>query len=492
MWVFRSPLIAVNETTILFRQPSNYNNRKANRPQKVTMPAIRIQTDLPGPKSKAWLDRRAAAIPRGVYAGTPLFIRSASGATFEDLDGNRFIDFCGGIGCLNVGHRNPRVLDAVRRQLDAFLHLCFQVTGYESYVELAERLNQLTPGSFPKKTFFVNSGAEAVENAVKIARSHTGRAAVIVFEDAFHGRTMLGLSMTSKTHPYKAGFGPFLSDVYRIPYGVPSRERLSPAPDAAAYERMLEDVFRQVVAAESVAAVVIEPVLGEGGFVVPPAGFLEALAATCKKHGIVFVADEVQTGFGRTGTLFASEQFAIEPDLILTAKSLGGGLPIAAITGRAEIMDAPGPGGLGGTFGGNPAACAAALAVIEEFADGHLLRRANELGKQFRERALAWQHDYEFIADVRGLGAMQAIEFSHPAKPNGESGEPFAAAAKKVIQHSLKHGVLLLGAGTHDNVIRILMPLVISDEEFNEAMGVIEDGIAYAAAEVGALTASAK
>ncbi len=373
------------------------------------MPSIRIQTELPGPKSKAWLDRRAAAIPRGVYAGTPIFIRSAEGATFEDLDGNRFIDFCGGIGCINVGHRNPRVVAAIRRQLDAFLHMCFQVTGYESYVELAEQLNQLTPGNFPKKTFFVNSGAEAVENAVKIARSHTGRSAVICFEDGFHGRTMMGLSLTSKTHPYKSGFGPFMSDVYRIPYGVPARERLSngchpersreaaeskdlrfrPGSSTSYYETMLEDIFARVVAAEQVAAVIIEPVLGEGGFVVPPAGFLEVLDATCKKHGIVFVADEVQTGFGRTGTLFASEQFAIEPDLILTAKSLGGGLPIAAITGRAEIMDAPGPGGLGGTFGGNPASCAAALAVIEEFADGHLLRRANELGAQFRRRALS-------------------------------------------------------------------------------------------------------
>ncbi len=440
------------------------------------MAAIRIQTELPGPKSKAWLDRRAAAIPRGVYAGTPIFIRSAEGATFEDLDGNRFIDLCGGIGCINVGHRNPRVVAAIRRQLDAFLHMCFQVTGYESYVELAEKLNQLTPGNFPKKTFFVNSGAEAVENAVKIARSHTGRSAVICFEDAFHGRTMMGLSLTSKTHPYKAGFGPFLSDVYRIPYGVPARERSTAVPDAPYLERMLEDIFARVVAAEQVAAVIIEPVLGEGGFVVPPAGFLEVLDATCKKHGIVFVADEVQTGFGRTGTLFASEQFAIEPDLILTAKSLGGGLPLAAITGRAEIMDAPGPGGLGGTFGGNPASCAAALAVIEEFADGHLLRRANELGAQFRQRALAWQKEYDFIADVRGLGAMQAIEFSQPGNPS----EPNAPAAKKVIQHSLKHGVLLLGAGTHDNVIRILMPLVISDDEFGEAMDVIGDGLAYA------------
>ncbi|AXC13051.1 Gamma-aminobutyrate:alpha-ketoglutarate aminotransferase [Acidisarcina polymorpha] len=454
------------------------------------MPAIRIQTELPGPKSKAWLDRRAAAIPRGVYAGTPIFIHSAEGATFEDLDGNRFIDLCGGIGCINVGHRNPRVIGAIRRQLDSFLHMCFQVTGYESYVELAEKLNELTPGNFPKKTFFVNSGAEAVENAVKIARSHTGRSAVICFEDGFHGRTLMGLGLTSKTHPYKAGFGPFPSEIYRIPFGIPSRNRLSgkAVPTAADYEVMLEDVFRQVVAAEQVAAMVIEPVLGEGGFVVPPSGFLEVLDATCKKYGIVFVADEVQTGFGRTGTLFASEQFAIEPDLILTAKSLSGGLPLAAITGRAEIMDAPGPGGLGGTFGGNPVSCAAALSVIEEFADGYLLRRAKELGTDFRQRALAWQKEYEFIGDVRGLGAMQAIEFNHSSVDH----EPYPAAAKKVIQYALKHGVLLLGAGTHDNVIRILMPLMISDEEFAEAMNVMEEGIAHAAKQVGKPSALAE
>jgi 4-aminobutyrate aminotransferase/(S)-3-amino-2-methylpropionate transaminase len=456
------------------------------------MPAIRINSELPGPKSKTWLDRRAAAIPRGVYAGTPIFIRSAEGATFEDLDGNRFIDLCGGIGCINVGHRNPGVIAAVRQQLDAFLHMCFQVTGYESYVELAEKLNQLTPGSFPKKTFFVNSGAEAVDNAIKIARSHTGRSAVLCVEDAFHGRTMMGLTLTSKTHPYKAGFGPFMSDVYRIPLGVPSRERigLKATPSAADYERRLEDVFRQVVAAEQVAAVIVEPVLGEGGFVVPPDGFLGTLAAVSKRHGIVFIADEVQTGFGRTGTLFASEQFGLEPDLVLTAKSLGGGLPLAGITGRAEIMDAPGPGGLGGTFGGNPAACAAALAVIKEFENGDLLRRARELGAQFRERALAWQKEYEFIGDVRGLGAMQAIEFTHPCTDPSQAHEPFAAAAKKVIQYALKHGVLLLGAGTHDNVIRILMPLVISDEEFGEAMAVIADGLAYAAEELGLVAGS--
>src|SRR5271154_541899 len=437
------------------------------------MANIRLKTEIPGPNSRALTARRLQAIPRGVYASTPLFVRHAEGAMLEDVDGNRFIDLGGGIGCVNVGHRNSRVVSAVRAQLDAFLHLCFQVTGYESYVAVAEKLNQLTPGSFAKKTFLVNSGAEAVENAVKIARAFTGRPAVLSVEDGFHGRTMLGLSLTSKTRPYKEGFGPFLPDVYRIPYGVPANARLSSrgSMTAAQVNDLLDQTFRRVVAAESVAAIVVEPVLGEGGFVVPPAGFLPALAKICRKRGIVFIADEVQTGFGRTGELFASTYFDIEPDLILTAKSLGGGMPLAAITGRAEIMDAPGPGGLGGTFGGNPASCAAALAVLEEFADGQLLARARSLGQNFQRRAAAWQRQHAFIGDVRGVGAMQAMEFVDAA------GAPCAAAAKKLAQYCLRNGVLILNAGTYDNIIRLLMPLTISDDEFSEALQVIEGGL---------------
>ncbi len=449
------------------------------------MSNIRLKTEIPGPNSRALMARRLQALPRGVYASTPLFVRHAEGAILEDVDGNRFIDLGGGIGCANVGHRNPRVLSALRTQLDAFLHLCFQVTGYESYVALAEKLNQLTPGSFAKKTFFVNSGAEAVENAVKIARAFTGRSAVLCVEDGFHGRTMAGLSLTSKTHPYKEGFGPFLPDVYRIPYGVPASARLShrgPMTKGQVNE-LLDQTFRRVVAAESVAAIVIEPVLGEGGFVVPPAGFLPALVEICRERGIVFVADEVQTGFGRTGELFASKHFGIEPDLILTAKSLGGGLPLGAITGRAEIMDAPGPGGLGGTFGGNPASCAAALAVLEEFADGKLLARARSLGEQFQQAATAWQRQHAFIADVRGVGAMQAIEFVD------SSGAPCAKAVKKLVQHCLHHGVLVLNAGTYDNIVRVLMPLNITDEEFNQALEVIEGGLSAVAVELGELAA---
>jgi 4-aminobutyrate aminotransferase / (S)-3-amino-2-methylpropionate transaminase / 5-aminovalerate transaminase len=444
------------------------------------MSTIKLKTEIPGPKSRALTERRAQAVPRGVYASAPLFIRHAENATLEDVDGNRIIDLAGGIGTNNVGNRNLRVLQALRTQLDAFLHLCFSVTGYEGYVELAERLNALTPGKFAKKTLLVNSGAEAVENAVKIARAHTGRPAVLCVEDAFHGRTMLGLTLTSKTQPYKQNFGPFLSDVYRIPFGVPADLRLrSRAPmSQEQVEELLDGVFRRVVSAESIAAVVVEPILGEGGFVVPPAGFLPALADICHRHGIVFIADEVQTGFGRTGELFGCTHFGIEPDLILTAKSLGGGMPLAAITGRAEIMDAAGPGGLGGTFGGNPASCAAALAVIEEFADGTLLARARSLGERFQQRAFSWQRQHAYIRDVRGVGAMQAIEFVQA------DGAPYAAAAKKLAQHCLRNGVLILTAGTYDNVIRLLMPLTISDEEFSEALDVIEGGLNAVATEL--------
>ena len=440
-----------------------------------------MKTEIPGPNSRALTARRSQAIPRGVYASTPLFIRHAEGAVLEDVDGNRFIDLGGGIGCANVGHRNARVISAVRAQLDAFLHLCFQVTGYESYVALAEKLNEITPGKFAKKTFLVNSGAEAVENAVKIARAFTGRTAVLSVEDGFHGRTMLGLSLTSKTHPYKEGFGPFLPEVYRIPYGVPANTRLSSRGPMTRSEvaELLDQTFRRVVAAESVAAIVVEPVLGEGGFVVPPEGFLPALAEICREHGIIFIADEIQTGFGRTGELFACTHFGVEPDLILCAKSLGGGMPIAAVTGRAEIMDAPGPGGLGGTFNGNPVSCAAALAVIEEFADGQLLARARMLGEQFQRKASAWQRQHAFIADVRGVGAMQAMEFVD------------AKGANRLAAHCLKNGVLVLTAGTYGNVVRLLMPLTITDEEYHQALQVLEDGLHVVAAELGELAAAA-
>src|ERR1700722_10399994 len=449
------------------------------------MSNIRLKTEIPGPNSRALMTRRLQAVPRGVYASTPLYVRHAEGAILEDVDGNRFIDLGGGIGCLNVGHRNPRVLSALRTQLDAFLHLCFQVTGYEGYVHVAEKLNQVTPGKFAKKTFFVNSGAEAVENAVKIARAFTGRPAVISVEDGFHGRTMLGLSLTSKTHPYKEGFGPFLPDVYRIPFGVPANARLSykEPMTAAQVAEQLDQTFRRVGAAESVAAIVVEPVLGEGGFVVPPAGFLPALAQICRDRGIVFIADEVQTCFGRTGELFACTHFGIEPDLIITAKSLGGGLPLAAITGRAEIMDAPGPGGLGGTFAGNPLSCAAALAVLDLFEKENLLVRANELGARFQRRAREWQTRWSIIGDIRGLGGMQAIELVQ----SQETKIPATDETKQITQYCYEHGLITITAGSYSNVIRILVPLVATDAQIDEGLDVLEAALATVADKKGAV-----
>ena len=441
------------------------------------MATIQLRTAVPGPKSKALADRRLQAVPRGLAHATPVYVAKAEDAVLEDVDGNRYIDFAGGIGCNNVGHRRPSVLSAIRDQLDRFLHTCVQVTPYESYVRLAERMNELTPGKFPKKTLFVNSGAEAIENAVKIARAHTGRSGIIAFEDAFHGRTMMTLALTSKTHPYKAGFAPFPGDVYRIPYAYCYRCSYSlkyPSCDLFC-ARHLEDTFKRVVASEDVAAVIAEPVLGEGGFVAPPPDYFRVLMDICHKHGVLFIADEVQTGFGRTGALFASEHYGIEPDIFVTAKSLGGGLPLAAITGRAEIMDAPQPGGLGGTFGGNPLSCAAALAVLDAFEseNENLSARANELGNRFRRRALGWQRRWSMIGDVRGLGAMQAMELVQSA----ETRLPAPDETKQIVQYCYEHGLIILSAGSYSNVIRALMPLVITDSQMDEALAVLESAL---------------
>ena len=441
------------------------------------MATIQLRTSIPGPKSTTLADRRLRAVPRGLAHATPVYVAKAEDAVLEDVDGNRYIDFAGGIGCNNVGHRRPSVLSAIREQLDRFLHTCVQVTPYESYVRLAERMNELTPGKFPKKTLFVNSGAEAIENAVKIARAHTGRSGIIAFEDAFHGRTMMTLALTSKTHPYKAGFAPFPGDVYRIPYAYCYRCSYSltyPSCDLFC-ARHLEDTFKRVVASEDVAAVIAEPVLGEGGFVAPPPDYFQVLIDICHKHGVLFIADEVQTGFGRTGALFASEHYGIEPDIFVTAKSLGGGLPLAAITGRAEIMDAPQPGGLGGTFGGNPLSCAAALAVLDAFENENenLSARANELGNRFQRRALDWQRRWPVIGDVRGLGAMQAMELVQSA----DTRLPAADETKQIVQDCYEHGLIILSAGSYSNVIRALMPLVITDAQMDEALVVLESAL---------------
>lgn len=436
------------------------------------MKTIQLRTAIPGPKSKALAERRTVAVPRGVSHGTPVYVAKAQDAWLEDVDGNRYIDFAGGIGCINVGHRRETVLSAIRDQLDRFLHTCIQVTPYEDYVRLAERMNEVTPGKFPKKTLFVNTGAEAVENAVKIARAYTRRSGIIAFEDAFHGRTMMTLALTSKTHPYKAGFAPFPGEVYRIPYAYCYRCSYSlKYPSCNVFcAQHLEDTFKRMVAAEDVAAVIAEPVLGEGGFVVPPPEFFRILIEISHRHGILFIADEVQSGFGRTGKLFASEHYGIEPDIIVTAKSMGGGLPLAAITGRADIMDAPAPGGLGGTFAGNPLSCAAALAVLDLFEKENLLARANELGDQFQKRAQEWQMRWSIVGDVRGLGGMQAIELVK----SREQREPASEATKRISQYCYEHGLITVTAGSYSNVVRVLVPLVVTDEQFDEGLNVLE------------------
>lgn len=440
------------------------------------MRTIQLKTSVPGPKSKALMQRRDSAIPRGLSHATPVYVARAQDAWLEDVDGNRFIDFAGGIGCLNTGQRNDTVLNAIESQLQNFLHTCGQVTPYESYIRVAERLNQITPGKFPKKTLLVNTGAEAVENAVKIARAYTKRAGIVAFEDAFHGRTMMTLALTSKTHPYKAGFAPFPSDVYRIPFGYCYRCSYSLTyPSCDVYcARHLEDTFKRVVASEDVAAVIAEPVLGEGGFIAPPPEFFRILIDICRKHGVLFIADEVQSGFGRTGKMFASEHYDIEPDIIVTAKSLGGGLPLAAITGRTEIMDAPGAGGLGGTFAGNPLSCAAANAVIDVLERGDLLDRANAIGKRFECRAQKWQSQFDLIGDVRGLGAMRAIELVK----SRETREPASEKTKEVSQYCYEHGLITITAGSYGNVIRLLVPLVVSDAQMEEGLDVLESALA--------------
>jgi 4-aminobutyrate aminotransferase / (S)-3-amino-2-methylpropionate transaminase / 5-aminovalerate transaminase len=423
--------------------------------------------------------RRNAAVAQAVYHSTPVFVSKADGAVIEDVDGNRFIDFAGGIGCLNSGHRAPAVIDAIRRQLDRFLHTSVNVLPYESYVTLAERLNALTPGRFAKKTILFNTGAEAVENAIKIARFYTKRPAVLCFEDAFHGRTYMAMAATSKTHPYKAGFEPFPGDVYRIPYAYCFRCSYSlqyPSCDVHC-ARHIEDTFKRVVAAESVAAVIVEPILGEGGFVTPPAEFYPTLAEICRKHGILLIADEVQTGFARTGANFASERFGLEPDLITMAKSLSGGLPLAAVTGRAEIMDSPGAGQLGGTFAGNPAACEAALAVLDLMEKENLNARANHLGEMFRKRAAEWHRRWELVGDVRGLGAMQALELVRSRATR----EPADTETKEISQFCYEHGLITITAGSYGNVIRLLMPIVVTDAQMSEGLDVLEAGLASAA-----------
>jgi 4-aminobutyrate aminotransferase/(S)-3-amino-2-methylpropionate transaminase len=422
--------------------------------------AIRLQTPIPGPKSQALLQRRQAAVPQGPFNIAPVFVARGEGATVTDVDGNVLLDFAGGLGCLNIGHGNARVLADVHAQAGKFLHTCFHVAQYEPYVALAEKLNAITPGKFPKKTLLVNSGAEAVENAVKIARYYTHRPAVVTFEHGFAGRTLLAMTLTSKVMPYKYGFGPFAPEVYRLPYPYEYRGEGGD----------FREFFQTHIDPRQVACVWMELVLGEGGFIVAPQAYVAALAKFCRDNGILFIADEIQTGFARTGKLFAAEHFDFEPDLITMAKSLGAGLPIAAVTGRAEIMDRVHVGGLGGTYGGNPVACAAALATIAEIERLNLPARAAQIGDRLRARLLDWQRRSPYVGDVRGLGAMLAVELVKDKTTK----EPAKDLNARLIKKCVERGVILIHAGTHGNVLRFLVPLVITDAQLEEGLAVIE------------------
>jgi 4-aminobutyrate aminotransferase/(S)-3-amino-2-methylpropionate transaminase len=437
--------------------------------------SISIVTEIPGPRSREWIARKEAVIAEAKSLWIPVFVERGEGATLTDVDGNTFIDFAGGIGCLAVGHSNAAVTARVKAQVDRFLHTDFTILPYDSYVELAERLLDRTPITGPKKAAFFNSGAEAVENAVKIAKVATGRPAVIAYEGAFHGRTLMAMSLTSKQHPYKAGFGPFAPEVYRVAFPNEYRSRTGDATGEA-----LDDLRQALItriAPESVAAIIIEPQQGEGGFVPAPPEYMRGLREICDEHGIVLIADEVQTGFGRTGTLFAMEQMGVEPDLITVAKSIAGGLPLSGVLGRASIMDAPGDSTIGGTYVGNPVGCQAALAVLDEIERRDLCGRARAIGEACRARLSKLRETVPQIGDVRGLGAMIGIELVRDPATR----EPAPEIASRVIEHALEHGLILLKAGIYSNVIRNLVPLVIDDEQLAEALDVLEAAIVHAA-----------
>ena len=403
---------------------------------------------------------KTQSISDGVGITTTNFIQSAQGAILRDVEGQEFIDFAGGIAVMNVGHSHPKVVAAIKEQAEKFTHTCFMVNPYEPAVKLAERLCRLTPGDFAKRAVFLNCGAEAVENAVKIARYHTKRPAIIVFDNAYHGRTLLTMTMTSKVKPYKLGFGPFAPEVYRIPFG-----------DVAGAEK-LNDIFIKHVNPEAVAAVVAEPVQGEGGFIAPPPGYFQELVKICHDNGILFVADEIQSGMGRTGKMFAIEHWGVEPDMVIVAKSLAAGMPLAAVVGKQEIMDSVHSWGLGGTYGGNPVACAAGLAVLDAFEEENMLAKSVALGEKLKTRFEKWQKDFSIIGEIRGLGAMLGLEFV-----KGANKEPAADEAKQLAAYCLGQGLLILVCGTYGNVVRILAPFVITDEQLEKGLSIMEAGL---------------
>jgi 4-aminobutyrate aminotransferase/(S)-3-amino-2-methylpropionate transaminase len=436
-----------------------------------TTRAIELKTAIPGPRSKEILERKERVVAEPLSIFLPVVIERGDGATLTDVDGNTFIDFTGGVGCLNVGHANPRVIEAVHEQASRFFHTDFTIVPYESYVTLAERLIASAPIAGPAKAAFFNAGTEAIENAIKFARAYTRRPAVIAFEGGFHGRTLLSLSMTSKAHPYKAGLGPFAPEIYRVPFAQEYR-----GPSAGDALAALERALVTQVAAESVAAIVIEPVQGEGGFVVAPREFLEGVRRICDDNGIVLVVDEVQTGFGRTGKMWGIQHYGIEPDLMCVAKSIAAGLPLSGVIGKAEIMDAPGDSAIGGTYVGNPVAQAAALAVLDVFEEEGLVERAGRLGETIRGRMQDWQQRWDTVGDVRGLGAMLAIELVHDRGTK----DPAPELASAVVEAAAERGLLLLKSGIYSNCIRVLVPLVISEAELDEALSVWEDALTAA------------
>jgi 4-aminobutyrate aminotransferase / (S)-3-amino-2-methylpropionate transaminase / 5-aminovalerate transaminase len=437
----------------------------------------KLVTEIPGPRSREWFDRRHAAVPQGVGAIHPIVTARASNAIVEDVDGNRLIDLATGIAVLNVGHTAPEVVAAIQRQAELDTHTCFHVTANEPYIELAERLNALTPGTFAKKTMFANSGAEAVENAVKIARKATGRPAIVTFDHAFHGRTLLAMSLTAKVMPYKQGMGPFAPEIYRLPFAYPYR-----CPTGGTQETCAESCLAYALAEmhahigeENIAAVILEPIQGEGGFIVPAPGFVAGIAAYCADNGIVFVADEIQSAMGRAGRWYAIEDEDVVPDIVTTAKSVGGGLPISAVTGRADLMDAVHAGGLGGTYGGNPVAAAAALAVLDTIERRDLLSRSRALGDTIMTRFWSFAERFEIVGDVRGRGAMCAIELV----ADRATKEPLPADAMGAIaRRCLEQGVIVLTAGTYGNVVRLLPPLTIDDALLEDGLEVLEGSLA--------------
>jgi 4-aminobutyrate aminotransferase/(S)-3-amino-2-methylpropionate transaminase len=434
-----------------------------------------LKTTIPGPKSKRLIKLREKYVPRGVFNTVPAFIKQAKDALITDIDGNTFIDFASGLASVNVGYSREEIVEPLREQVEKYLHTCFHVFMYEPYVRLAERLAEITPGKFPKKTILVNSGAEAVENAIKVSRYFTKRKSIVTFEHAFHGRTLLGMTLTSKIRYYKLGFGPFAPEVYRLPYGYCYRCPFNENSHKCCLACIdnFTSFFKTHIDPEEVAAIIVEPVTGEGGFIVPPPEFLPEIGRVCKQHGIVFIVDEVQTGFGRTGEMFAVNHYNLEPDLLVMGKSIAAGLPLGAVTGRAEILESPEVGSLGGTFGGNPLSCIASLKVIEIMQEKGFIEHARKIGNLINKRLKEMQGKYYVIGDARGMGAMAAIELVK----DRESKEPAKQETSDIIKFCVENGLVIMKAGAYDNVVRLLVPLVITEELLIRGLSILENAV---------------